>query len=109
MNDFESTGKKLKILRKGRKLTQQQLSDALGWSRATVCNYEIGRRNISLPHLKQLAEYFGVGLDYFGVSSKDEVFDLISRAQKIFENESIPADVKQDLFEEIMKLHLKLK
>ena len=109
MNNYESTGKKLKILRKGRKLTQQQLASALGWSRATVCNYEIGRRNISLPHLKELATYFGVGLDYFGVASKDEVFDLISRAQKIFENEDIPAEVKQDLFEEIMKLHLKLK
>lgn len=35
--------RKLKVLRKTRKLTQLELSGKIGLSRATICNYELGR------------------------------------------------------------------
>lgn len=106
MND--SIGAKLKILRKGRKLTQEQLAERLGVNRATISNYEIGRRLPNLNDLKRFAEFYGVGLDYFGVVSKDEMFDLLSRARDVFESDAISKEDKEEIYREIMKLYLKM-
>ena len=106
MND--GIGAKLKILRKGRKLTQEQLADRLGVNRATISNYEIGRRLPNLNDLKRFAEFYGVGLDYFGVVSKDEMFDLLSRARDVFESDAISKEQKEEIYREIMKLYLKM-
>lgn len=106
MND--SIGAKLKILRKGRKLTQEQLADRLGVNRATISNYEIGRRLPNLNDLKRFAEFYGVGLDYFGVVSKDEMFDLLSRARDVFESDAISKEQKEEIYREIMKLYLNM-
>lgn len=107
MND--NIGIKLKILRKGRQLTQQELADKLEVNRATISNYEIGRRTPSLSELKRFAAFYGVGLDYFGVVSTDEVFELLSRAKEILQNDEISKETKQGIYEEIMKLYLKIK
>lgn len=101
-------GAKLRILRRGRKLTQQELADKLGLNRATISNYEIGRRTPSLAELKRFAAFYGVGLDYFGIAATDEVFDLISRAKEVFASD-IPAETKRELYEEIMRLYLSIK
>ena len=106
MND--GIGAKLKILRKGRKLTQEQLAEKLGVNRATISNYEIGRRLPNLNDLKRFAEFYGVGLDYFGVVSKDEMFDLLSRARDVFESDAISKEQKEEIYREIMKLYLKM-
>lgn len=106
MND--SIGAKLKILRKGRKLTQEQLAEKLGVNRATISNYEIGRRLPNLNDLKRFAEFYGVGLDYFGVVSKDEMFDLLSRARDVFESDAISKEQKEEIYKEIMKLYLNM-
>ena len=97
-------GTKLKTLRKGRKYTQQELADKLGITRCTVSNYEVGRRTPHLTELKRFAEFYGVDLSYFGVASKDEIFDLLSRAKEVFKNDNIPQDKKDDLYKELMKL-----
>lgn len=107
MND--SIGQKLKILRKERCLTQQELADKLGIKRATISNYEIGRRSPHLSELRRIAEFYGVGLDYFGVAQKDDLLDLLARARRVFEDESIPSDKKRDVYEELMRLYLNLK
>lgn len=101
-------GAKIKTLRKGRKLTQEQLAENLGITRATVSNYEVGRRMPHITELKRIAEYFGVGIDYFGVVPTDEVFDLLSRAREVFNNDSVPKEKKDDLFKELMKLYTSL-
>lgn len=106
MND--SIGAKLKILRKGRKLTQEQLAEKLGVNRATISNYEIGRRLPNLNDLKRFAEFYGVGLDYFGVVSKDEMFDLLSRARDVFASDAISKEEKEEIYKEIMKLYLNM-
>lgn len=107
MND--SIAFKLKTLRKERKLTQQELADKLGIKRATVSNYEIGRRMPHLSDLRRIAEFYGVGLDYFGVAQTDDVLDLVARAKRVFENEDIPKEKKEDVYKELMRLYLKLK
>lgn len=102
-------GAKIKTLRKGKKMTQFELAEALGITRASVSNYELGRRTPHLSELKRIAEYFGVGLDYFGIASTDEVFDLVSRAREVFQSEDVPKEKKQAVFDELMRLYLSIK
>lgn len=104
-----SIGMKLKILRKGRKLSQQALADMLGINRATISNYEIGRRSPHINELKRFAEFFGVDLGFFGVAPRDEVFDLISRAKEIFESDEVTPEDKEELYKEIMRLYLTIE
>lgn len=104
----DSIGEKLKTLRKSQRLTQQVVADRVGITRATISNYEIGRRTPHLKDLQRLAEFYCVGLDYFGVSTADEVLDLLVRAKKVFESD-ISEDKKKDLFDEIMKLYIHIK
>ena len=103
-------GDKLKTLRKGRKLTQDQVADHFGISRGAVSNYEIGRRKPSIKELQAFAQFYGVPLDYFGEQTqKDELFDLLSRAKVIFKDENIKRETKEELYREFMKLYLELE
>lgn len=101
----EKIGQKIKSLRKTRGLTQDQLGQKLGVQRATISNYEIGRRSPHLNELQKIADILGVSLEYFGVSS-NEVHDLIARAKIIFENTEIPYQEKADVYKEVMRLFL---
>ena len=102
-------GSKIKNLRKSRKMTQEDFAARIGVSRSTLSCYEIGQRTPSLKTLSDIAEIFGIGLDYFGVSAKDEAFDLLTRAKKVFENENVSLETKEELYHEFMKLYLKMK
>ena len=105
----QSIGDKLKALRKSQRLTQQAVADKVGITRATISNYEINRRTPHLKDLQRLAEFYGVGLDYFGIATADEVLDLLARAKQVFENEDISAERKNELFDAIMRLKLNIK
>ena len=103
---MSTIGSKLKTLRKGRKLTQLELSDRLELSRATISNYEVGRRTPHLSELRRFAEFYGVGLDYFGVDATDESFELLSRAKSVFTNKDIPVEERERLYKELMRIYL---
>lgn len=105
----DAIGGKIKTLRNGRKMTQQDVADVLGVNRTTISNYEIGRRVPSLTELKKIAAMFGVGLDFFGVATKDEIFDLLSRARDVFNDDQIPKTEKEKVYKELMKLYLSLE
>ncbi len=81
----------------------------LGITRATVSNYEVGRRNPHISELKRIAEAYGVGLDYFGFVPTDEVFDLISRAREVFQSEDVPKEKKDEIYKELMRLYLSIE
>lgn len=102
-------GHKLQTLRKGRGLTQSQLAEKVSLSRCTISNYECGRRSPHLAEIRILAEYFGVGLDYFGVEKADEGFELLSRARSVFLNDGIDKSEKEKLYKEIMKIYLEVE
>ena len=102
-------GAKLKTLRKSRKITQYEVAAWVNMSRATISNYEIGRRIPSLKDLTRLADFYNVSLDYFGVITKDEIFELINRAKLVFEDEDIPKEKKDILYKELMRLYLDVK
>ena len=99
---------KIKTLRKAKGLTQEQLADALGMTRGAIGGYEAGRRNPRLPDLQKIADYFGVGLDYFGVATTDEVFDILARAKDVFASDAISKEEKEKLYKELMRLYLQL-
>ena len=56
-------GKRCKILRQERGLTQQQVADALGISRSAYAYYEIGRQRALAFCIMELAQYFQVSAD----------------------------------------------
>lgn len=100
---------KLRILRKERKLTQEQVAQELGLKRATYGNYELGRRSPSLKELAKIAEFYGVGLDYFGVDAKNEVNELLARAQSVFISEEIPKEDKEAVYKALIRLYMELQ
>ena len=102
-------GTRLRQLRKSKKLTQEELADKCDVPRSTLSNYEIGRRTPHLRDLQKFATFYGVGLDYFGINEKDEVFDLLVRAKEVFQSPHINAEVKEELYREFMKLYLEVK
>lgn len=104
----KAIGNKLKVLRKGRGLTQLELSEKIGLSRATISNYEVGRRSPHISELHRFAEFYGVGLDYFDISTTDEGFDLLSRAKSVFLSENITKEEKESLYKSIMKMYLEI-
>ena len=99
---------KLKALRKAKGYTQQDVADAIGTSRATVGGYEIGRRQPRLPDLQKMADFYGVGLDYFGIATTDDVFDVLARAKDVFASDEISKEEKDNLYKELMRLYLQL-
>lgn len=103
----ENIAKKIKTLRKTRGLTQEQLAEKLGVQRATISNYEIGRRSPHIKELERIADILGVPLEYFGGSS-NEIHDLIARAKMVFDNPEIPTKEKADVYKKIMRLYLEM-
>ena len=104
----EEIGKKIRILRKTRGLTQEQLADKLNIKRATISNYEIGRRSPHIKELEAIAEALGVNLEYFGFGGSAAV-DLVARAKVLFEDDSITAEEKAQAYKAIMKLYLDIE
>ena len=60
----DKLGKNLKILRKLYGLTQDDLAKSINTSRSCVSNYESGSREPDSETLMQLADNFGVSLDF---------------------------------------------
>lgn len=109
--DTKEVGRKIRELRKSRSMKQDQLGEILGGlSRGQVSNLETGRRNLNIHQVKTLADYFNVSLETLGfVTNEIETVDLLERARTIFENEVIPLEEKQELYESVMKLYLDAK
>ena len=55
---------RIKELREDRDLTQQAIASYLCVAQNTYCNYENGRREIPIPLLIRLSEYYNVNLEY---------------------------------------------
>lgn len=72
----------LKLLRKKKKLTQQELSEAVSIPKRTIQRLENSESQISIGKAKRLAEYFGVGVGYllgFDTPAKDGIAGLIDK------------------------------
>lgn len=57
-------GKRLAALRKKKKRTQYEVAEDLRMTRGKYANYEQGQREPDAETLVQLADYYGVSIDY---------------------------------------------
>lgn len=57
-------GKRLRLLREQKKLSQIQLADKLGIPHQSISNYERGYRHPPSDTLLQIADFFEVSVDY---------------------------------------------
>ena len=58
----------IRQLRKERKLSQEELAEAVGTTRQTITSIEVGKYTASLPLAYKIAHYFGKTIE--------EVFDF---------------------------------
>ena len=58
---------RLKEMRENRNLSQAALSKRLSISQSTVASWEVGTREPSLQHIENVADFFGVTVDYLFV------------------------------------------
>lgn len=115
--DTREIGERVKQLRKSRGITQDDLGAVLGdkttgkpLSRGQISNLETGKRNFNIHQIKALADFFSVSIGMLGVETNEiETIDLLERAKLIFENDKVPMDEKQDLYDSIMRLYLEAK
>lgn len=71
---------RFKKLREEKKWTQEEVAKMLGTSRSTVGDYEIGRKMPKYDRLKQIADLFGVSVDFLiGRSDIKEPADELKR------------------------------
>lgn len=75
-------GPKLKALRTGQKLTQQQLADRIGVAKSVVSYYESGDRYPSYDVLIKIAKIFHTTTDYLLDLSKDNVIDVTGLSEE---------------------------
>ena len=59
---------KIRELRKARKLSQEELAEAVGTTRQTITSIEVGKYTASLPLAYKIAKFFGLTIE--------EVFDF---------------------------------
>ena len=71
---------KLQELRKQRKITQQQLADAIYVSRTAISKWESGRGFPNIDSLKSIAAYFNVTVDE--LLSTEEAIKIADESQK---------------------------
>jgi len=69
----KQTQNRIRELRKKSRLSQQVLADQIGVFRNTISNWETGYSQISLENAKNVAEYFGVTIDYLLGSESDQM------------------------------------
>ncbi|CIV16789.1 transcriptional regulator [Streptococcus pneumoniae] len=69
----KQTQNRIRELRKKARLSQQALADRIGVFRNTISNWETGYSQISLENAKNVAEYFGVTIDYLLGSESDKI------------------------------------
>ena len=77
-------GKKLRILRENRSLTQQEVARRIGVDRSTYSYYETGKSMPRLNKLIKLAHYYHVSSDFLLGLGEQTENSIQERAQKIY-------------------------
>ena len=54
---------RIRELRKARKLSQEELADAVGTTRQTITSIEVGKYTASLPLAYKIARFFGLTIE----------------------------------------------
>lgn len=66
-----SFGKRLRLLRKEKELTQKGLGEKMGITEQAISHYEKDKRNPDTEMVKKIAKHFNVSVDYLLGESKE--------------------------------------
>lgn len=69
---------RIRELRKARKLSQEELAEAVGTTRQTITSIEVGKYTASLQLAYKIAHYFGLTIE--------EVFDFSELEEELWMN-----------------------
>jgi transcriptional regulator with XRE-family HTH domain len=58
-------GKRMRILRQAKNISQERLAEISGLHRTYISSVELGKRNISLRNIEKIAKALGVGISQF--------------------------------------------
>ncbi|AIY06248.1 HTH-type transcriptional regulator [Planococcus sp. PAMC 21323] len=61
---MDKIGKQIKNLREERQVSTDELAAELGIAKSVIWGYESGKKQVSVSHLKLLADYFNVTVDF---------------------------------------------
>lgn len=111
-------GETLKNLREIKGITQKDLGDYLGVSRATIAGYETKNHQPDYEKLEKLARYFEVSIDYLLTGDDSFHIERMKRPlinERVLDTEvinvykTLPAESKQDVLKYLKLLQLKQK
>lgn len=111
MINNRNIGKKLRDLRMSRGWKQLDVADKIGLSRPAISNIEAGKRSLTLSTLKRFCELYEIDISYFGIETENynELNDIISRIDAIFNDDELDENKKDELYRTIMKIYLESK
>lgn len=70
--NFQELGQKIQLIREEKKISQEQLAQAIGCSQSALSNYEKGKRRIYLSQLEKLSEVLQKPLSFFVEGFEEE-------------------------------------
>lgn len=91
-------GNRIAELRKKLSLTQDELAERLGITRASLSHYETGRREPDYDTLLKFADYFRVSLDYLAGRISEPDQNPMERAARFVEQLELSDDDLLDHF-----------
>lgn len=111
MINNKNIGRKLRDLRLSRGWKQLEVAEKVGMSRPAISNIEAGKRSLTLSTLQRFCEVYEIDISYFGIETEnfEEIKDLVSRIDVIFNSENIDEQKKDELYRTIMKIYLESK
>ena len=101
--DFnKQTAFRIRQLLEERQITQRDLAKVLGKSQTTICNILAGRRKSPIRHeyLEQIADYFGVPVDYLVTDESNTDAMLYGCAPRTEEKPYGEVELYRDMYEE---------
>ena len=96
----ETTGQRIKELRKKYKITQDQLAESIGANRVTVANYESGKYNPSSEALLKISEALKVSTDFL-LGNDNQANSIPSDNDIKFALFGDPHNITDEQFEEV--------
>lgn len=93
---------RLKSLRKARGWTQEEAAKRLGLIRSTYSNYESGKREPDFDTAKEIADFYGVSVDYLLGGVKEPVKNDQAKSAVMEIYDQLPQE-KKKLIQDMIK------
>lgn len=107
---MDSVGERIKRIRISKGITQAELADALGTTKATISRYESDKRELRSAQAQNIADFLGVSVfELYGVPSQQQI--ILERQQKIADRakEMKQCNIEGATTEELLKRNEELQ